>query len=127
MKTLKACSLALLMLPVCAAAQVPLTPEFGACLDKAGGVTSSMVECILTETKVQDARLNVNYKKLLSTSAPGRKNALLEAQRAWIRYRDLNCKFYDDPDGGSMARIDSNDCVMRTTAERAKELGDFMR
>ena len=30
---------------------------------------------------------------------------LLEAQRAWIKFRDTNCDFYYDPDGGTMARV----------------------
>jgi uncharacterized protein YecT (DUF1311 family) len=54
-----------------------------------------------------------------------RKTQLLEAQRAWIKFRDVNCSFYLDPDGGTLARVSANDCVMTTTASRAVELEQF--
>ena len=99
-----------------------LTQEYSACLNKANGITAEMINCMLAETRRQDARLNENYKKLLSKSATERKNALIEAQRAWIRFRDANCGFYADPEGGSAARMAANECILNATADRAKEL-----
>src|SRR6266478_9105520 len=49
------------------------------------------------------SRLNENYKKLISKLPTERKNALVEAQRAWIKFRDANCGFYADPDGGVLS------------------------
>src|SRR5262245_48199434 len=68
------------------------------------------------------ARLNENYKKLISKLPTERKNALVEAQRAWIKFRDANCGFYADPVGGSAARMIANECFLKATADRAKEL-----
>ena len=51
-----------------------------------------------------------------------RKKQLQEAQRSWINYRDANCAFYDDPDGGTLARVNANSCMMTATADRANEL-----
>jgi len=99
-----------------------LTQEHSACLEKSHGITAEMINCMLAETRRQDARLNENYKKLLSKSATERKNALIEAQRAWIRFRDANCGFYADPEGGSAARMAANECILNATADRAKEL-----
>jgi len=96
--------------------------EYSACLEKANGITAEMINCMLAETRRQDARLNENYKKLLSKLATERKNALIEAQRAWIRFRDTNCGFYADPEGGSAARMAANECILNATADRAKEL-----
>lgn len=96
--------------------------QFSTCMDKSGGVTSNMIDCIVAETKLQDARLNKAYKALGAELSTARKAQLLEAQRAWIKFRDSNCNFYDDPDGGTMARVSANECVMRTTTERAREL-----
>ena len=70
----------------------------------------------------QDVRLNENYNKLGSKLSPNRKKVLLEAQRAWIKFRDANCNFYYDPDGGSSARMAANECVLNATADRAGEL-----
>lgn len=91
-------------------------------MDKSGGVTVNMLNCIAAETKTQDARLNGAYSKVMKELKPERKKQLLEVQRAWIRYRDLNCKFYADPEGGTNAAVNSSDCFLSATAGRAKEL-----
>lgn len=94
-------------------------------MDKSGGVTVDMLDCIGTETKRQDARLNKAYKEVMPQLSPARKKELQDAQRAWIKYRDANCNFYADPDGGTIATVNSNDCFMSATASRAKELEGF--
>jgi uncharacterized protein YecT (DUF1311 family) len=104
------------------AADREMTQEYLTCLEKSNGVTVEMINCILAETRRQDARLNENYKRLLSKLATERKNSLVEAQRAWIRFRDANCGFYADPEGGSAARVAANECFLNSTADRAKEL-----
>src|SRR5262249_31412532 len=102
------------------AAEREMTQEYSTCLGKSNGVTVEMVNCILAETRRQDARLNENYKRLISKLPTERKNALVEAQRAWIKFRDANCGFYADPEGGSAARV--TECFLNATADRAKEL-----
>jgi uncharacterized protein YecT (DUF1311 family) len=104
-----------------------LSKQFNGCMDKAGGVTTSMVECIVAETKLQDARLNKAYKNLTNTLDTTRKKELQDTQRLWIKYRDANCKFYYDPDGGSIVRVSSAGCFMDMTAERANELENFLK
>ena len=108
-----------------AADDVGLSKQFSACMDKSGGVTVDMLYCIGAETKRQDARLNKAYKEVMHQLSPARKKELQDAQRAWIKYRDANCNFYADPDGGTMATVSSNDCFMSATASRAKELEGF--
>jgi len=110
---------------VTSADDVGLTKQFSICMDKSGGVTSDMLDCIGAETKRQDARLNKAYKDVMASLTPARKKQLQEAQRAWIKYRDANCTFYADPDGGTMATVSSHDCFMSATASRAKELEGF--
>jgi uncharacterized protein YecT (DUF1311 family) len=51
-----------------------------------------------------------------------RKGVLLEAQRAWIRFRDTNCAFWDDPTGGQSAAVTAKECILTMTADRASEL-----
>jgi len=100
-----------------------MTQEYWTCLEQSNGVTAEMINCILAETVRQDARLNHNYKNLLSKLAAERKSALIEAQRAWIRFRDTNCRFYADPEGGSAARMAAGECMLNAIAQRATELG----
>ena len=104
-----------------------LSKQFTVCMDKAGGVTTGMVECIAAETKRQDVRLNKAYKNLMSTLDITRKKELQDTQRLWMKYRDANCKFYYDPDGGSIVRVTSAGCFMDMTAQRADELENFLK
>src|ERR1700730_5140301 len=101
-----------------AAAEPPANPQFKKCIDAAAGVTASTVECIDAETKRQDALLNSNYKKALKNLSVPRQQSLLKAQRAWLAYRDAQCNFEYDPDGGTMAHVISTDCFRAMTAER---------
>lgn len=101
---------------------IELSQEYLTCLDKANGVTFSMIDCIVSETSRQDNQLNDNYKRLISKISPKRKEALLSAQRAWIRFRDANCNFYGDPEAGTSARLSADECLLNATADRAKEL-----
>ena len=109
------------------AQDVALSPQYATCMDKSRGVTMGMIDCIAAETSRQDARLNKAYKTAMAAQSPERKKQLQDAQRAWIKFRDANCGFYYDPDGGSMARVSANDCVMTSTANRAQELERISR
>lgn len=102
-----------------------LSPQHAACMDKAGGVTLAMVECMVSELGRQDKRLNTAYGALMVELAPERKKQLQSAQRLWLQYRDANCSFYFDPDGGSLARVAAQGCQLQMTAQRAQELTDL--
>lgn len=99
--------------------------SFEVCLEKAVGVTSDMLNCISIETKQQDKRLNTAYQNLMKSLSNKRKEELKKTQQLWIKYRDANCEFYRDPDGGTMASIFGANCIMDMTTQRAKELEDF--
>jgi uncharacterized protein YecT (DUF1311 family) len=106
---------------------VDLSKEYSVCLDKASeGPWADMFECNGEELDRQDARLNDNYKKLMSKLSRDRNKALLKAQRAWIKFRDAHCDFYLDPAGGSADRLLSSICLVETTANRAKELENLL-
>ena len=112
-------------LPVVAqATEAVFSPKYKTCMDKSEGVTSNMLDCISDETKLQDKKLNDAYKLALK-NVESRSKQLQEAQRSWIKYRDTNCNFYADPDGGTIASINSNSCFLEATAQRAKELEDL--
>jgi uncharacterized protein YecT (DUF1311 family) len=112
--------------PTAYSADEGLSKKYSSCMNKSIS-TQDMVECIDSEYKAQDARLNKAYKLLQQNLSADRKKQLLEAQRLWIKYRDANCGFYYDPDGGSMARLSANDCMMISTAMRAKELENLAK
>lgn len=104
-----------------------LSKQYTACMDKSGGVTVNMHECISAEIKRQDVRLNKAYKTLNQSLNATRRKDLQQVQRTWIKYRDQNCDFYIDPEGGSLAGVNGGVCIMEATALRATELEKFLK
>jgi uncharacterized protein YecT (DUF1311 family) len=107
---------------VCAQAEEHTSTSYRECLDKASGATPAVQDCISQELERQDRKLNSAYKALMDSVSEKRRPQLRDAQRKWIAFRDANCKFYYDPQGGSAARIASSECVVTLTADRAQEL-----
>jgi uncharacterized protein YecT (DUF1311 family) len=101
------------------------TPSYKVCMDKAI-TTIDIVQCTNDETDKQDKRLNIAYQKLKAEQRPERATQLLDAQRHWLAFRDVNCKFYYDPEGGTLARILTNNCFLTMTRDRALELEQLM-
>lgn len=125
MKLLKRAGSSLLFLCLAQTVQAgekDLSKQFSVCMGNTNGEDAAMIECIEQETKHQDVRLNKNYQALAGSISGSRKKQLQSAQRIWIKYREANCAFYFDPDGGTLARITANECVMLMAAERAGEL-----
>ena len=109
--------------PIFAYEAKKLSEKYQSCIEKADGVTADMHDCISAELEFQDKRLNENYSDYLKDLSPERRKKLLEVQRAWIKYRDLKCGFFYDPDGGgTISGILAGSCVLDMTAERADEL-----
>jgi len=57
------------------------------------GVTFSMKLCASYRWTEQDIRLNAAYKRLREQTDKGDLETLLNAQRAWLAYRDAECAF----------------------------------
>lgn len=95
---------------------------YSVCMGNSGGITVEMHDCIGNEHARQDARLNNAHKNLTAQLSANRKSELLAAQRLWVKYRDANCKFHGDPDGGTMAGINAASCNLEMTVRRAREL-----
>lgn len=102
-----------------------LSKQYAACMGQRTGTTADLVDCTTAETQRQDARLNQAYKAAMAQQSPERKKQLQAVQRLWLQFRDANCGFYADPDGGTLARLGANDCMLTLTAQRARELEGF--
>lgn len=101
------------------------SPQYAQCVKASNGNMFAMIDCSSAELAVWDKALNANYKSLMAMLNQQQQKALIAAQLLWIKYRDANCAFALDPDGGQMARLSGNSCFLRMTAERALELKDF--
>lgn len=104
-----------------------LSKKYSICMDKSEGITSEMIDCGGIETHYQDTRLNKAYKDVMAALSPSRKKPLQNAQRLWIKYREANCNFYNDPDGGTNSELNSSSCFMQETLKRANELDDIKK
>lgn len=103
--------------------------EYDICMkgpNVAKGITSAVRNCTSKEIKHQDKRLNSAYKALKKSLSKSRQKELLTAQRLWIKYRDANCGFYNDPNGGTMHRMFAQECFMDATRSRADELKSML-
>ncbi|PPD40931.1 MAG: hypothetical protein CTY15_14245 [Methylocystis sp.] len=70
-----------------------------------------------------DAALNAAYAKLAAKVSPQGKTQLVEAQRAWIKYRDAQCAFETlGTIGGSINPMEVAICRAELTKEQTKRL-----
>lgn len=117
----------LMMCSIAHAGDTSYSKSYKTCIDASGGATFKIIDCINDEHIKQDKRLNTAYKKLCVKVSPDQKKLLVTSQRLWIKYRDANCSFYSDVDGGSVARINGVACRLKMTTQRAKELEDLAK
>ena len=98
------------------------------CLNGPKGRTQiGMQDCTAEETARHDARLNRNYKAILDQlDSADDKDAVRNAQRAWIAFRDADCRSYVSDTWGSMSRLEGAQCAMERTEERADQLESFL-
>ncbi|MFP7570808.1 lysozyme inhibitor LprI family protein [Marivita sp. S2033] len=101
-----------------------------------GSTTIGISECIQAETVEWDAVLNEEYKATQSALADMdrqgviagmvRTDALRDAQRAWIAFRDADCGArYAIWQDGTLRTIVGANCHLTMTAQRALELRDM--
>ncbi len=92
--------------------------QFDSCMDRAGGVTSGMLDCIGEAQGRADSRLATTLSKALGSVSPVRRTSLDAAQEAWLDYRQAHCDFLADPEGGTSASLTAADCWLSLTQER---------
>ena len=104
-----------------------------ACQRRPGGDTTiGITECVAAETAAWDEILNREYRATRDAlDVEGEigidtGQALLDAQRAWIAYRDAECALtYARWQGGTIRSIAAANCHLVFTATRAIELRDM--
>jgi uncharacterized protein YecT (DUF1311 family) len=85
--------------------------------------TAEEASCFHRASEAADRELNRVYTRLRSILSPEEQNDLLEAQRAWLKYRDLTCtaeyNLYRGGTGGPVTRLA---CLAAVTQQRVAEL-----
>ena len=88
--------------------------------------TRAIVDCVEAKTKEWDRRLNAAYAALLDRIAPAQRVPLRDAERAWLAFREANCRFYDAQEG-TIRQIQAAECLRAMTEARTRELEQAMK
>lgn len=85
---------------------------------------SDMRVCAWYKYFQADVRLNDSYRQAMNwLQEPSAKDALRDAQRAWVSYRDASCRFETAAwEGGSFREVATAYCWEGMTRKRTKEL-----
>jgi len=89
--------------------------------DKAG-TQSDMDLCATQALNKADAELNQTYVDYRNRLNKAQQNQIRDVQLAWIKYRDLSCKYASSGTGGSAHGMALQSCLTEKTVERTKEL-----
>ncbi|BBD67580.1 hypothetical protein NIES4072_51220 [Nostoc commune NIES-4072] len=85
-------------------------------------------ECAKLSYQRADKKLNQAYQQLLPTLETSRKQKLIAAQLAWLKFRDTNCEFERSRyEGGSIASSIYSSCLENTTKLHTQELQEFLK
>lgn len=85
-------------------------------------------ECTKLFYQNADKKLNQVYQQLLPTLERYRKQKLIAAQQAWIKFRDTTCEFERSRyEGGSIAPTIYFGCLENTTKLRTQQLQEYLK
>lgn len=102
-----------------------IRPAYDACVKQGQGTIPAQQDCADAELAYQDARLNRAYKALLAKLEDLDKRAAIEAQRAWLTFRDKDCAARAGRFGSDAGPATESACRMESTALRAQQLEDW--
>ncbi|MCT7326041.1 lysozyme inhibitor LprI family protein [Ralstonia mojiangensis] len=115
-----------LLLPVAAWAADPVDDALGQCLKTPRGqTTAGMTECTHTAYQAYDRQMNTLYQAVMAKSDPVSREAIRNAQRAWLAYRNAQRAADNAPwraDSGSMASPDIEGLNVEAIRTRIAEL-----
>ncbi|MCZ8045972.1 MAG: lysozyme inhibitor LprI family protein [Microcystis aeruginosa K13-05] len=88
---------------------------------------SQMNICASIAYQNADRKLNQVYRQLLPKLSAARKQKLITAQQAWIKFRDSSCEFERSAyEGGSIAPMIYGNCLAAVTEQRTKDLRRYL-
>ena len=83
---------------------------------------SEITDCTIKEATQQDKILTQSYQKLMSSLSGNQKSNLLNSQRAWVKYRELETKRLSEATGGTADAVNASSFYLDFTAQRANEI-----
>jgi uncharacterized protein YecT (DUF1311 family) len=89
--------------------------------------TPDLNECAAREQKQAEVKLNQVYQRVLKTiSSPKVRTQFVAAQRAWVKFREADCKaVYEQHADGTIRTVMYLGCMQNRAQTRIKELEMF--
>ncbi|VVN37359.1 hypothetical protein PS662_05246 [Pseudomonas fluorescens] len=91
---------------------------------------ASMNQCAAQQNKAADKELNALYQQITARlkGSPDSKKLWVGAQRAWIGFRDAECKFSaSGVEGGSVYPLIYSNCITALTKARVETFKDYLK
>lgn len=89
---------------------------------------TQMNNCAVWQYRQADEKLNQVYQQLRPRLSGSRQELLIDAQLAWIAFKDKKCEFEGNSiGGGSMAPVIIYGCLQNITEERSADLESYSR
>lgn len=84
--------------------------------------------CATRDAQAADQQLNQVYEEVRAKLDGTSETQLVNAQLAWIEFRDLTCAYERDRfSGGSAAPMVHEQCIARVTRQRTQDLQNYLR
>jgi uncharacterized protein YecT (DUF1311 family) len=91
---------------------------------------ATMNQCAAQQNAAADKELNTLYQQITSRlkSNPDSKKQLVGAQRAWVTFRDAECKFSaSGVEGGSVYPLIYSNCTTELTKARVQTFKNYLK
>jgi uncharacterized protein YecT (DUF1311 family) len=91
---------------------------------------TTMNQCAAQQNKAADKELNALYQQITTRlkSNPDSKKLLIGAQRAWVAFRDAECKFSSaGVEGGSVYPLIYSNCITELTKARVETFKNYLK
>jgi uncharacterized protein YecT (DUF1311 family) len=96
---------------------------YRSCQAASGRIDFRLRACHQAELADQDLTLNASYRSLLHRLPMDRQDKLRVAQRAWLAFRDAECRFRMSAEtGGTDAPLVQDGCLISLDTARGKDL-----
>ena len=89
-----------------------------------------MNQCAAQQHKAADKELNALYQQITARlkADPDSKKLMVGAQRAWIAFRDAECKFSaSGVEGGSVYPLIYSNCITDLTKARVETFKNYLK
>ncbi|MCH2497369.1 MAG: DUF1311 domain-containing protein [Erythrobacter sp.] len=100
------------------------------CIAAGSGSSSHHYKCATEFMAREDKALNQTWRRVYGSLDDGiAKTALLEEQRAWIKYKDASCELYEDSaQFGSIGwSVSRPMCKIKVIQQRIRELEGYYK